>query len=118
MVNQHRKSSTQTSTNGQALETSQDGCWVDFFDGPVFSGTMRRLRGPVAFPLSKRASAPPRSLIVGPDAVVVILGNTKAVKLNPNQVLPDLAKIGLSGRLDDFRILPSRATAKALARAA
>jgi hypothetical protein len=78
---------------------SLSGCWLDLFEKPCLSGTIRRLHGPAQF----RDVTCRGSVIVGPGARLVYRGGV----LEPGQVVARLRS-----KLADFELVavktPSR----------
>lgn len=105
MTQQRQQSSSRTGPQARAARKSPVGCWVDVFDGPVFSGKLRRLRGPAQFRGLEGRAISPGSLIVGPEAVLVVQRTPKPVSLHPKQVIPEVAKTRLAGAIEDFKIV-------------
>lgn len=105
MSEPQRKPLSATSSRYGATGKIQNGCWVDFFEGPIFSGKLKRLRGPAEFGGTSRRANSPGSLIVGPQAVLVVFGIPKDVALPPKQIVADLSKTRFAGTLGDFRIV-------------
>jgi hypothetical protein len=81
------------------------GCWVDLFEGRGFSGKVRRLHGPGEFHGPQHGGVTPRSLIVGPAAVLEAIGSPKPFTLRPRQIISDLNKPRWVGKFVAFRIL-------------
>jgi hypothetical protein len=76
-------------TESPATSSTQQSCWVDVFAADYFKGRMRRLVGP-----RKLRQLSAKSIIVGPDAIVVLTirraGRDSRITLNPRKVIPDL----------------------------
>jgi hypothetical protein len=78
-------------TTARLLNHASPDCWVDIFDADYFMGRRKRIQGP-----RKLTQLQAKSLIVGPEAVVVLslgrAGRKKVVRLKARRVVPDLAK--------------------------
>lgn len=82
-----------------------EGCWVDVYELPWFRGRLRRLRGPGRIDDPQGNGASPGSLIVGPAAAVAVLDARRTGALRPRQIVPDLARARLAGKLKTFQIV-------------
>lgn len=77
------------------MTKSNEGCWVDVFEKPWFAGKLLRLRGPGRFGPVPRAG----SVIVGPNARLIRVGEDPGDPLQPRQIIPDRL-----GKLKDFQL--------------
>ena len=88
------------------------GCWVDLFEGPLFSGHSLRLFGPADYvnlwvgPEEWGDEA--RSIIVGPCAYVLCFEelnfDNSALWLAPKQRIPNVADLPTPEGLDSIRV--------------
>jgi hypothetical protein len=78
-----------------------EGCWIDVFEKPWFTGKLKRLRGPGRFGPLARAG----SLIVGPTAKVLHLDAHNRPALQPRQIVPELAKPRTGGEFRGFLLV-------------
>lgn len=91
-----RISKRQTKTSAGSIVA--DGCWVDVFEEPCFSGRLCRVHGPAV--LDKLAGVffkRLRSIMVGPAAAVTVASRHGSLRLLPSQIVPDLAKTKFGG---------------------
>ena len=89
-----------------------NGCWIDVWDKPRFTGSFVRLLGPADFPYlrigEERWTPQVRSLVVGPNAYVQCyedLNFHDSVHwLLPNQRVDDFADLECGEELDLLRV--------------
>jgi hypothetical protein len=90
-----------------AAETQLPGCWVDVYEGPVFGGRGRRIAGPATLDHPLDFGLTPRSLIVGPEALVFVGQQPNRKRLRPGTVLPDVKNLRGPLKLSLFQITRS-----------
>ena len=92
--------------------TRSKGCWVDLFEGPLFSGRSLRLFGPADFVNlsigSNEWGSEVRSLTVGPNTYVLCFEElnfeASAVWLAPNERVENVADLPTPEELDSIRL--------------
>ena len=88
------------------------GCWVDLFEGPLFSGRTIRLFGPADFVNlwvgPEKWGDEVRSIVVGPCAYVLCFEELNfkhsVVWLTPNQRVASVADLPTTEELDSIRL--------------
>jgi hypothetical protein len=91
-------------------QSFSNGCWLDIYDGPWFSGAVRRLRGPAPVLKPHHKGRMPGSVIVGPNTLVSRLDRHACTPLQPSQIIPEFAKQPFAQKLSAIRLLPARLT--------
>ena len=89
-----------------------NGCWLEIWDKPRFSGNCLRMLGPADFPGLRvgdaRWSPQVRSITVGPNAYVQLYEDLNfhdsVYWLLPNQRVDDFAELACSDELDCMRV--------------
>jgi hypothetical protein len=88
-------------------------CWIDVFDQTTFQGDMHRLAGPADIAVGKKGYDV-ASLIIGPAAAVIAIGNCGGgsvadgkmlFQFRPRQIVDDFKKIKGAKQIEWLRIL-------------
>jgi hypothetical protein len=80
------------------------GCWIDLYEGPWFTGKLRRLYGPVELHTAAIDDFRQGSMIVGPEAKVVTKHTHTTRLCKPKQLIPDLARFATAGKLEGLEV--------------
>ena len=95
------------------VSTLDNPCWIDIFDQDTFQGTMHRITGPKDIAVGKKGYTV-ASLIVGPSAAVIAIGNCNGgliadgkmlLQFRPRQIIEDFKKIRGAKNVEWMRIL-------------
>jgi hypothetical protein len=89
-----------------------NGCWIDVWDGPNFTGNHCRLFGPADFPYLRIAEPgwhpQVQSLVVGPNAYAQFYEDLNfhdsVFWALPNQRVEEIANLGCNDAIDSLRI--------------
>ena len=111
----HVRSTGQASVSKKQplVRSGNSQCWMDTFDGARFQGKMRRFRGPTDVALPRNGTGL-GSLIIGPSAAVIAIGNCHGgqasegmmlLQFRPRMVIDDFKKIRGSSDIEWLRIL-------------
>jgi hypothetical protein len=87
-----------------------NGCWLDIYEGPWFTGKLRRLRGPGHVQDPHHKGRVPGSVIVGPNARVARHDLERCAALQPRQIVPEFAKQPFARKLKSVHLLAADVT--------